>query len=169
MSLWGKSDSVYSTGTVTVDYANLTVTGSGTTFSSSGLIETGDVITFAGNGGSAVITGITSDLQISIASTSGLSGAAIATTSYNINESPTYLTWDTNWDGNEIYGVDTTEVSIARTASGNARKYAPAHAGWVGVTTYVDMHGTLRVKSEVFVAGSSITSDAADDAQFPDS
>ena len=30
------------------------------------------------------------------------------------------------------------------------------HQGWVGVTTYLDMHGTLRVKSEVLVAMSGI-------------
>lgn len=164
MSLWGNNDSVYSTGTVTVDYANLTVTGSGTTFSASGLVEAGHVITFDGNGGSAVITGITSDLQVSIASTAGLSGVAIATTTYNINESPVYLPGDSHWAGNDIYGVDTTEAGVARTTA-----YAVAHAGWVGITTYVDMHGNLRVKSEVFVAGSSITGDASDDAILPDS
>ena len=32
-----------------------------------------------------------------------------------------------------------------------------AHAGWVGVTTYVDTHGNLRTKSEVYVAASGIT------------
>jgi hypothetical protein len=31
------------------------------------------------------------------------------------------------------------------------------HQGWVGVTTYTDMHGNLRVKSEVLVAMSGIT------------
>ena len=36
--------------------------------------------------------------------------------------------------------------------------------------TYIDTHGNLRVKSEVLVAGGiSTTSDASDDAQFPDS
>ena len=30
------------------------------------------------------------------------------------------------------------------------------HSGWVGIMTYVDMHGTLRTKSETFVAGSGI-------------
>ena len=33
---------------------------------------------------------------------------------------------------------------------------ATPHQGWVGVTTYLDMHGTLRVKSEVLVAMSGI-------------
>ena len=54
-------------------------------------------------------------------------------------------------------------------ASGNARKFAPAHAGYVGITSYTDMHGNLRVKTEVIVASSSITGDASDDQLFPDS
>ena len=68
------------------------------------------------------------------------------TQAYNIDESPVYLPGDTNWDGNEIYGVDATEVAVANAASGEARLYAPPHSGWVGVTTYVDGHGNLRVK-----------------------
>ena len=36
-------------------------------------------------------------------------------------------------------------------------QYTPSHAGWVGVQTYVDMHGNLRVKSETLVAMSGIT------------
>ena len=52
--------------------------------------------------------------------------------------------------------------------SGDARKYAPPHAGWVGIQTYIDTHGTLRVKTETLVAMSSIDSDASDDTKFPD-
>jgi len=36
-------------------------------------------------------------------------------------------------------------------------KYELDHGGWVGVTTYVDQHGELRVKKEVLVAMSGIT------------
>ena len=53
--------------------------------------------------------------------------------------------------------------------------FATAHAGWVGVTTYVDAHGNLRVKSEVLVAmgadstgSGGITNDADDDTKYPD-
>ena len=46
--------------------------------------------------------------------------------------------------------------------------YSPAHAGWVGISTYTDTHGNLRVKTETFVAGSTITGDAADDTKLPD-
>ena len=65
-----------------------------------------------------------------------------------------------------MYGVDTTEQSVATT--GNSQ-YAPAHAGYVGITTYMDMHGNLRVKTEVIVSSSSITGDASDDTILPDS
>ena len=65
-----------------------------------------------------------------------------------------------------MYGVDTTEQSVATTGGS---QYGPAHAGYVGITTYMDMHGNLRVKTETLVAGSSITGDASDDAQFADS
>ena len=50
-----------------------------------------------------------------------------------------------------MYGVDTTEQGVANGASGNARKFAPSHAGYVGITSYTDMHGNLRVKSEVML------------------
>ena len=71
--------------------------------------------------------------------------------------------------GKAIYGVDTTEQSVANAASGNARKYAPPHAGWVGISTYLDQHGSLRVKHEVLVAGSTISADSGDDTLLPDS
>ena len=59
MALWGKADSVYSIGTVTVDYANKVITGSGTSFMAASV---GDVITIGAGAtiGEAVISGITS-------------------------------------------------------------------------------------------------------------
>ena len=42
MALWGTKDAVYSDGTIAV--SGLTVTGTGTTFNTSGLISEGDVI-----------------------------------------------------------------------------------------------------------------------------
>ena len=65
-----------------------------------------------------------------------------------------------------MYGVDTTEQGVATNAGS---QYAPAHAGYVGITTYMDMHGNLRVKTETIVASSSITGDASDDTILPDS
>jgi len=70
--------------------------------------------------------------------------------------------------GKTIYGVDVAEQTVANAASGNARKYAAPHAGWVAVNTYTDMHGETRVKAETLVAMSSITGDQSDDTQYAD-
>jgi len=51
----------------------------------------------------------------------------------------------------DVYGVAGAGVTAA-----HATKYELTHAGWVGVTTYVDCHGELRVKKEVLVAMSGI-------------
>ena len=70
--------------------------------------------------------------------------------------------------GKAIYGVDNNEQGIVNGKSGDARKYAAPHAGWVGISTHMDMHGNLRVKTEVLVASSSITGDSGDDTILPD-
>jgi hypothetical protein len=70
-----------------------------------------------------------------------------------------------------VVGVSTIEATVAagRTVGGKNAAYAVAHAGWVGIVTYVDNHGNFRVKSETLVAGSSITNDADDDSRYPES
>ena len=50
-----------------------------------------------------------------------------------------------------VYGV---AKGGSQTASGTAYETG---TGWVGVTTYTDTHGTLRVKKEILVAMSGIT------------
>jgi hypothetical protein len=51
-----------------------------------------------------------------------------------------------------VIGVEDAGTEAARTTS-----YKLSHGGWVGVTTYKDSEGNLRVKSEVLVAMSGIT------------
>ena len=74
MALWGNKDLVYNEGTVQVNLGTSTAQVTGTagvvTFTTSG-ISTGDVISIGvGNTfGEAVISGVTSATQISIAST----------------------------------------------------------------------------------------------------
>ena len=183
MALWGNKDSVYSDGTISVNLDTPVVEGvvGVVTFTSS--VSAGDVIT-VGTGatyGYAVITGVTST-ALSIASTAGfVSGLTTVPsgTTYNISEEPIYTLGDSIYRAPEsktvgystspvftgIFGVDAVEVGIA---SGTA--YEVAHSGWVGITSYIDMHGNLRVKSEVLVAGGILTtSDAPDDSQYPDS
>jgi hypothetical protein len=180
MALWGTADSIYSPGTVTVDYAAKTITGSGTSFTNAtvgSVISIGVGITF----GEAVISAITSNTLISIAKTQSLSGKPISGVAYTMSQKPIYVLEDSNYAEspagvgtvNSVYGVDVYEAQSAVST-----KQKVAHAGWVGVHTYVDMHGNYRVKSEVLVAFSGITSgiaavgtsygDAADDAAYPD-
>ncbi len=178
MALWGTADSIISTGTVTVNYTDKTITGSGTSFTAA---TVGSVIIVGTGGtfGEAVITGITSDTFISIASTDFLSGAAISGVAYTMSQKPVYVLQDSNYNilnnassTNAVYGVDVNEA-----ASNVTTQYAVTHAGWVGIKTYTDTDGNLRVKSETLVAFSGISTgdasygsfgDAADDAVFPD-
>lgn len=51
----------------------------------------------------------------------------------------------------QVYGISTSASSVPTSYQGFS------HQGWVGVTTYMDTHGNLRVKSEVLVAMSGIT------------
>jgi len=162
MALWGNKDNVTSTGTVTLDYSTGQVTGSGTTFVTD--LSEGQIIRFGikdGVGtyyGDAVITGITSATLLTIGSTMGLSGAAIAATDFQVSELPkstvlddSYSETHTDYD-KYAYGIGITDTGLA----GATAQYGVAHAGWVGVTTYMDNHGSLRVKSEVLVAASGI-------------
>ncbi len=240
MALWGNNDAKGSGGTVSLDYATLTVTGSGTTFGQVGAAATGDVIRFGTafgvHYGDAVIVGIASTTVLSIASTAGLSGDAISGVAFEISESPKFAVLDSHLNQssgsvtetytvlvsaattnagigtnivfvNSLTGVlagDTftsgavskvvstvgaTSVSLASTiavgiATGasitfsrvtggretsvigiedagveaaRSTSFKLTHAGWVGITTYKDSEGNLRVKSETLVAMSGIT------------
>jgi len=57
-----------------------------------------------------------------------------------------------------VFGVDETELGNAANT-----QYAVSHEGWVGITTYNDMNGNLRVKSEVLVALNIASGDQAND------
>ena len=181
MALWGNKDSVYSAGTVDVNLGTNTITGTTgvVTFTSS--VSAGDVVT-VGTGatyGYAVVTGVTST-TLSIASTTGfVSGlTTVSGATYNISEEPIYTLGDSIYRAPEsktvgystspvftgVFGVDEIEVGVA-----TATPYAVTHSGWVGIMTYMDTHGNLRVKHEVLVAGGILsTTDANDDALFAD-
>ena len=251
MALWGNNDNKGSGGTVTLNYATLEVVGSGTTFGQVGAAATGDVIRFGirGNGGTyfgdAVIVGIASTTTLTIGSTAGLSGAAIAATSFYVSELPKYTVLDSTYSNvndtaptlisvnftgtattnanigtsiiplvppsglvvgdhlvngasdirvtvigsstislastigtgiatgttlkfkrfaggydKQVYGISTSTNSIGAAYTGYT------HQGWVGVTTYMGTEGELRVKTEVLVAMSGITT-GADGILYP--
>lgn len=167
MALWGKNDSVGSSGTVSLNYASRVLTGTGTSFGIAGGCEVGQVIRIGvrdGIGtyyGDAVITSIASSESLTIASTSGLSGSGpIAGTDFSVSELPLYTVGDVTYSesslGTEdkiVYGISTSAVAMGHSGS-------ITHHGWVGVMTYMDMHGNLRVKTETLVAMSGITTGA---------
>jgi len=188
MALWGKEDSLASlTGTITITLTGsspFTVTGTGTTFVTAG-IKTGDILV-VGTGatfGQAVVTGVTSATVLSIGSTQFLipntGTGTIVGAGYTVTQKPKYTREDGQYFAPDaksnrfsaVFGVDPTETAVAAatTVGGKNAAYAVAHAGWVGITTYNDMHGNFRVKSETLVAFSGIGSDAADDTRYPDS
>ena len=165
MALWGNSDNVTSTGTVTLTYATGTVVGSGTSFSTD--LKVGQVIRFGTRGGGgiyhgdAVITGITSEAVLTIGSTAGLSGVAIAATDFTVSECPSYSVGDVKYSEASVGTEDSLIYGLSTAASADYGSASTAYRidgeGWVGVTTYVDTHGELRVKKEVLVAMSGIT------------
>jgi len=186
MALWGNSDSIYSPGTVTVRYSDGRITGAGTSFTAVG-ITTGAVITIGAGGtfGEGVIKSVTNNTELYIATSRYLSGSTIAGASYAISQKPKFTMFDPSYAGitttsagqsTAVYGVDEFEAQTQAETSGT--KYKLSHSGWVGIHTYMDADGNLRVKSEVLVAMSGITSntaatystpgDAADDTVFPD-
>jgi hypothetical protein len=136
-------------------------------------LSVGDIISIGtGNTfGQAVVSGITSNTLISIASTQYLSGAAISGQQWTASQKPKYTLWDSNYTSTQIFGVSNDEVGVAHTT-----RYSVTHGGWVGIKTYTDNHGNLRVKHEVLVAMSGVTTgvasttgvggDAADDSKF---
>ena len=162
MSLWGNNDNLTSSGTVSLNYDTKVVTGSGTTFGTVGFGVTGDVIRFGARGsggtyfGDAVIASIASTQSITIASTAGLSGAAIAGAQYKLSELPSSTVGDFSYSEKNtdydkiVYGISTSAYDNVSTA------YRTSGTGWVGVTTYVDAAGNFRVKSEILVAASGI-------------
>lgn len=181
MALWGNTDLVYNAGTIDVNLDTATVTGTTGVVTFTDAVGEGDVITVGAGAtyGYAVIIGVTST-TLSIASTAGFVAglSTISGSTYFISQEPSYTVLDSIYRAPEsktvgystspvftgVFGVDEIEVGIAATTP-----YAVTHGGWVGVTTYIDCHGNLRVKSETLVAsGILTTSDADDDTRFPD-
>ena len=171
MALWGTKDTVYSTGKVNCTTAGVLTKQSGSiAFTSGNGVKVGQVVTLATDGagqGQGIIKSIDSATQLTLTNLD-LPGA-FTNVDYEIRETPKSEVNGGRFANNEIFGVDTTEQGVANAASGEARKYAPPHSGWVGITTYNDMHGNFRVKTEVLVANSTISADSSDDTILPDS
>ena len=172
MALWGNKDNVLNGGTVALNYSTGVLTGTGTSFGAANYAQVGDVIRigYRGNSlgsktagtyfGDAVIKSIASTTSLTIASTTGLSGAAIAATTFYVTQHPKYTLDNNTYSMNSnITSGDNVVYGTNATISGNVGTsgYEKSDAGWVGITTYNDNSGTLRVKREVLVAMSGIT------------
>ena len=168
MALWGNNDNVGTAGSVSVNYATKTVTGgaltgqTGTLFGETGKVQAGDVISFGVKTkpgtyfGDAIVVSIASTTSLSIASTAGLSGAAIANTSFSVSQKPKFTTWDPAYSKRQGLDFDTYAVSAVESVEASGTQYESG-VGWVGVQTYVDSGGNLRVKKEILCAMSGIS------------
>ena len=133
----------------------------GTSFGETGSIQVGDVIRFGDSNiymGDAVVVSIASTTQLTIGSTMGLSGVAIACQpTYTVSQLPKSSVLDQTYSetrsdvDSRVYGIASGGVD---TVSGTSYETG---VGWVGVTTYNDNEGNLRVKKEILVAMSGIT------------
>ena len=174
MSLWSNNDAVPGLATARYTVAananadgTCTVTGTGSSFGLDGCAGIGTVIRFGADArgrtinvgaghtyfGDAVIVAVANSESITIASTVGLSQVGF-TTSARFSGCTKSPILDTVYREKGVTDRDSVVYGISTAISGD---YHVAHQGWVGVTTYVDTHGTLRVKSEVLVAMSGIT------------
>ena len=174
MALWSNNDAVPGLATARYTVAanaaadgTCTVTGTGSSFGLDGCAGIGTIIRFGADArgrtinvgaghtyfGDAVIVAVASSESITIASTSGLSQVGF-TTSARFTTCPQSGVTDTVYQEKGVTDRDSVVYGISTAISGS---YHVPHQGWVGVTTYIDMHGTLRVKSEVLVAMSGIT------------
>ena len=155
MALWGTKDTVYSTGNINVNVTTGVVTRQSGSINWSG-IEVGQVLTVEGSEGviESIDTATGNSAQLTI-TTEHLPSSNISNKGYVISEKPKSTLFDSKYSAGDIFGVDEGEVGVARTTA-----YSVTHGGWVGITSYTDQHGNLRVKTETLVAMSSISGDA---------
>ena len=167
MPLWGIKDTVYSTGKVNVTTDGVVTKHSGAGLDFTASCKVGMVVTLADDGsgqGQGVISGITSATMMTLTNLD-LPGAFSAV-DYEVRESPIAEVKGGTYAIGEVFGVSIAEQ---QETVDDSSQYHPAHSGWVGISTHMDMHGNLRVKTEVLVANSTISGDSTDDTILPDS
>ena len=167
MPLWGTKDTVYSTGKVNVTTAGVVTKQSGAGLNFTTSCKVGMVVTLADDGsgqGQGVIKSIDSATQMTLTNLD-LPGAFSAV-DYEVRETPIAEVKGGTYSVGQVFGVSTAEQTET---VDDCSQYHPAHSGWGGITTHMDMHGNLRVKTEVLVANSTISGDSTDDTILPDS
>ena len=169
------------------DYDNKIVHGQNTQFGESGSAQVGDVLRIGVRGpgvaatyyGDVVITSIASTIQASVASTASLIGPTIgnlhrpgfAGTEFIVSQMPIWCTQNLQGDkfrnvasefnsDSLVFGISNAVAQNSDTTAAqapSAQGQFKTESGWVGITTYIDTHGNYRVKQEVMVAMSGIT------------
>ena len=167
MALWGIADSKTASGTVSIASTGV-VTGSSTAFTTQAKIGN----TIKANGVEYQIVSITDDTTAKVLMGTNNGNGTVTTQtaqSYTLSEKPAFVAHGSTdsisimGNSSKIFGVDSTEE-----AQVEAKAKGFAHAGWVLYHTYTDSESKVRYKSEVLVAGNSITGDQADDTVLPD-
>ncbi len=175
MALWGKQDNLVGGDFTPAAPTNVTIVGTassefwtadagGGTFVG---VATGTTLILGAQGVGGFVT-IESLLSPSLARVGKMSGVGTdqgpSGTPYAVtySEQPITLKNDPGYapssaDGSlgrtqRPVGVNSTALQVGAATT----QYGGIHAGWVGVTTYIDMHNNLRVKQETFVAMSGI-------------
>lgn len=177
MALWGNKDALAITGTtVSVTNGSKSVTGVGTTFTTS--LSVGSIVEIvSGTTTKNRVAAIASDTALTLSDNfTGSTAATLALANAKVQLMPknTYrqsiggtagTRGKTNLDG--IVGIDETEAQVA---SNKAKGLTTP--GWSRYKTYTDSQGTTRNKVEVLVAGNGFTQavvgDAADDTILAD-
>ena len=167
-------------------YGKLTLFGSNTQWGETGHADEGDVIRIGRRGaginkyfGDVVVVSVATTERCTVASSESLVGTAVTSladskflgTSFTVSEMPIWCTQDlqgdryrnSNSSGTATAGGDSDSLvyGIGTAASGQPQEtttsafYKPGE-GWVGITTYTQDDGTLRVKKEILVAMSGI-------------
>lgn len=169
MALWGNSDNLSLPGApASVDVVG-TASSEFWTVEGAGLeanVPTGTTIILGAQGVGGFLT-IESHLGGDVARVGKMSGVSTGNFTAAYSEQPISLKNDPGFapaspDGELDRSQRPVGVATAGIEAANAAGLGGIHAGWVGVTTYVDMHGTLRTKSETFVAASGIQTGARD-------
>lgn len=98
--------------------------------------------------GDLVVNGV-SNIAITVLGTSTISLGSTISVGIATGDTLTFKRYVDGYD-RQVYGISTSTEYVAVGYSGYA------HAGWVGVTTYIDCQGNFRVKAETLVAMSGI-------------
>ena len=136
--------------------------------------------------GDAVITSIASATSCSIASTASLVSPSLGTpfnlalagvtTDFTVSQMPIWCTQNLQGDkyrnkassfesDSLVFGISNATAQNSSSTAAQApseQGQFKTESGWVGITTYIDNHGNYRVKQEVLVAMSGITTGSID-------